>query len=109
MDSGAVQMVRYIDRSTTDTPNPGADFFKFVFTPQVGWFKFLMMACSATQWLRNTVHYAWPVGPRYALSYGQASLSSAVERFNDANSTQILSVLSVIPQFVSTFKIYLYQ
>ena len=29
-------MVRYIGRSTSDTLNPGADFFKFAITPQVG-------------------------------------------------------------------------
>jgi hypothetical protein len=44
------------------------------------------------------------MGPRYVLSYGQVSLFGVVERSNNANSTQILSILSVIPLFVSILK-----
>jgi hypothetical protein len=55
------------------------------------------------------VRCTWPAGPRYVLSYRQVSLPSAIERFNDANPIQILSVLSVMSLSVSTLKQYLYQ
>ena len=44
-------------------------------------------------------------GPRYVLSYGQASPFGVVERSNNANSTQTLSILSVILLFVSILKL----
>jgi hypothetical protein len=104
-----VWMVRYIDCSMSSTVDPGLISSSSHLRPKRGWFRFLMVVSSAAQWLRNLVRYTWPAGPRYVLSYGQVPLFGAAERSSNVNSTQISSVLSVIPQFVSMFEIYLYQ
>jgi hypothetical protein len=101
---GAVRMVRYADRSTSGTLDPGVRIYV-----AGGVFKFLMTVCSAAQRARNVVHCTWSAGPRYVLSDRQIPLSGGVERPKNPNPTQIQiqirSVLSVTPLFVSTLKI----
>lgn len=103
MDSGSMWMVCYINCSTSDTPNPGVDFFKFALHRRQGRFKFLMM-CSAAQWVRYAVHYTWPAGATIRPVLRTSILFGFVERPSNVDSTLILRVLSVIPPFVSTSK-----